>query len=183
MTSRPGRGKAGPTDVEQGVKERCRNEHIGSGRGAIRYNRLLHRRSASLDLEIAFKQIRISSELKPETCTNCKQEKCQCPAFEHEMPCPSPLSTPTHSSTDSEEVPELVPNIKTRVIYPPKLSPSDEEADAEVAAICRRPVSYRMVQSQTRRRRYYMYNSVDAINENRGQKHRQRRISTRQGQY
>ena len=172
MTSRPGRGKAGPTDVEQGVKERCRNEHIGSGRGATRYNRLLHRRSASLDLEIAFKQIRISRELKPETCTNCKQEKCQCPAFELEMPCPSPLSMPTHSSTDSEEVPELVPNIETRVIYPPNLSPSDEEADAEVAAICRRPVSYRMVQSRTRRRRYYMYNSFDAINENRGQKRR-----------
>ena len=77
---------------------------------------------------------------------------------------------PTHSSTDNEEVPQLVPIIETRVIYPPVLSPSDEEADAEVAAICRWPVSYRMIQSQTRRRRYYMYNSLDAVAENRGQK-------------
>ena len=170
MTSRPGRGKATPTDEEQGARERCRNEHIGSGRGATRYNRLLHRRCASLDLEIAFKQIKISPEIKPETCDNCKQEKCQCPAFELGTPCPSVSSMPMHSSTDDEEIPQLVPNIETRVIYPPVLSPSDEEADAEVAAICRRPVSYRMIQSRTRRRRYYMYNSLDAVAENRAQK-------------
>ena len=172
MTSRPGHGKADPMEEEQGVRERCKNEHIGSGRGAIRYNRLLHRQSASLDLEIAFKQIKISREIKPETCSDCKQEKCQCPAFELETPCPSPSSTPTHSSTDGEEVPQLVSNIETHVLYPPALSPSDEEADAEVAAICRRPISYRMIQSRTRRQRYYMYNSLDAVAENRGQKRR-----------
>ena len=172
MTSRPGRGKAAPTDEEQGVREHCRNEHIGSGRGAIRYSRLLHHRCASLDLEIAFKQIKISPELKPETCEHCKQEKCQCPAFELETPCPSASSTPMHSSTDDEEVPQLVPNTETHVLYPPVLSPSDEEADLEVAAICRRPVPYRMIQSRTRRWRFYMYNSLDAVAENRGQKRR-----------
>ena len=172
MNSRPGRGKAAPTDEEQGVRERYKNEHIGSGRGTTRYSRLLHRRCASLDLETAFTQIKISPEIKPETCEHCKQEKCQCPAFELETPCPSVSSTPTHSSTDDEEVPELVPNIETHVLYPPALSPSDEEADAEVAAICRRPVSYHMIQSRTRRRRYYMYNSLDAVAENRGQKHK-----------
>ena len=177
MTSRPGRGKAAPMDEGQGVRERCRNEHIGSGRGATRYSRLLHHRCASLDLEIAFKQIKISSEIKPETCDQCKQEKCQCPAFELETPCPSVSSTPTHSSTDDEEVPQLVPNTETKVLYPPVLSPSDEEADLKVAAICRRPVSYHMIQSRTRRRRFYMYNSLDAVNENRGLKHR---ISTTQ---
>ena len=170
MTSRPGPGKATPTDEEQGVRERYRNEHIGSGRGATRYSRLLHRRCASLDLEIAFKQINISPEIKPETCEHCKQEKCQCPAFEPEMPCPSASSMPTHSSTDDEEVPQLVPNTETHVLYPPVLSPSDEEADLEVAAICRRPISYRMIQSRTRCRRLYMYNSLDAVAENRGQK-------------
>ena len=133
MTSCLGRGKADHTDEEQGVRERYKNEHTGSGRGTIRYNRLLHRRCASLDLEAAFKQISISQEIKPETCSDCKQEKCQCPAFELETPCPSPSSTPTHSSTDGEEVPQLVPNIETHVLYPPALSPSDEEADAEVA--------------------------------------------------
>ena len=157
-------------EEEQGVREHCKNEHIGSGRGAIRYNRLLHHRSASLDLELAFKQIRISREIKPDTCSDCKQEKCQCPAFELEMPCSSPFSTPTPSSTDSEEVPQLVPNTETHVLYPLVQSPSDEEADAEVAAICRRPVPYRMIQSRTRHRRYYMYNSLDAVAENRGQK-------------
>ena len=67
MTSRPGCGKAAPTDEEQGLRERCRNEHIGSGRGAIRYSRLIHRRCASLDLEIVFKQIKITPEVKLET--------------------------------------------------------------------------------------------------------------------
>ena len=170
MTSRPGRGRAAPTDEEQGVRERYSSEHTGSGQGATRYSRLLHCQCASLDLEIAFKQIKISSEIKPETCDNCKQEKCQCPAFELGTPCPSASSMPTHSSTDDDEVPQLVPNTETRVLYPPVLSPSDEEADAEVAAICRRPVLYHMIQSRTRRRRYYMYNSLDTVAENRGQK-------------
>ena len=173
MTSHPGHGRAAPTDEEQEAIERCRNKHIGSGRGATRYNRLIHHRSASLDLEIVFQQIKISREIKPETCKNCKQEKCQCPAFDLGTPCPSASSTPTHSSTDKEEVPQLVLNTETHVLYPPVQSPSDEEADAEVATICRRPVSYRMIQSRTRRQRYYMYNSLDAVAENRGQKCRQ----------
>ena len=172
MTSHPGHGKADPTEEEQGVRECCKNEHIGSGRGAIRYNRLIHRRSASLDLELAFKQIRILREIKPETCSNCKKEKCQCPAFELKTPCPSLSSMPMHSSTDSEDVPQLVPNTETRLLYPPVLSPLDKEADAEVAVLCRRPVSYRTIKSRTRRWRYYMYNSLDALAENRGQKQR-----------
>ena len=170
MNNRRGRGKADPTDEERGVRERCRNQHIGSGRGATRYNRLIHRRCASLDLEIAFKRITLSQELKPETCSDCKQEKCQCPAFEPGTPCPSASSTPTHSSTDSEEIPELVSNTETNVLYPLVLSQSDEEADAEVVAICRRPISYRMIQSRTRRRRFYMYNSLETVPQNKGQK-------------
>ena len=165
-------GKQTVRQKKQGVRECCNNEHIGSGRGATRYNRLIHRRSASLDLELAFKQIKISCEIKPETCSDCKKEKCQCPAFELETPCPSLSSTPTHSSTDSEEIPQLVPNTETRLLYPPVLSPSDEEADAEVAALCRRPVAYRTIRSRMRHRRYYMYNSLDAVAENRGQKRR-----------
>ena len=44
-------------------------------------------------------------------------------------------------------------------------SPSDEEADQEVAAICKAPEYYR-VRSHLRHRRYYfMYNALDDIGE------------------
>ena len=38
-----------------------------------------------------------------------------------------------------------------KMLYPPVLSPSDEEADREVAAICSAPVYYR-VRSRNNRR-------------------------------
>ena len=37
----------------------------------IQYSRLLHRRCASLDLEAAFKEIKISQSIKIEVCTQC----------------------------------------------------------------------------------------------------------------
>ena len=44
-------------------------------------------------------------------------------------------------------------------------TPSDEEADREVAAICR-PSEYYRVRSHLRRRRhYFMYNQLDDIGE------------------
>ena len=43
--------------------------------------------------------------------------------------------------------------------------PSDEEADREVAAICRAPVYYWVRSQLTRRHRYYMYNALDSIEE------------------
>ena len=51
---------------------------------------------------------------------------------------------PTKHSTDEEDIPELVDNIPLQVLYPPVQSPSDEEADREVAAICSAPVYYRV---------------------------------------
>ena len=102
MNSHPDCGKVDPTEGKQGARERCNKEHTESGRGAIRYKRLLHRRSASLDLEAAFKRMNISWEIIPDICRDCKKDKCQCPAFKLEMPCSSPLSMPTHSSTDSD---------------------------------------------------------------------------------
>ena len=102
------------------------------------YRRLLHRRSASLDLEAAFKQIRISRDITPDVCILCKCDQCQCPAFKHEMPCSSALSTPIHCSldSDSDQILELVPNTNTKVLYPPVVSLFNEEADQEVAEIC-----------------------------------------------
>ena len=44
-------------------------------------------------------------------------------------------------------------------------SPSDEEADREVAAICRAPEYYRVRSHVRRRRQYFMYNALDDIGE------------------
>ena len=105
---------------------------IANGSADMTYHKLLDRRSSSLDLETAFKRIRLSHELKPELCQDCKQEKCQCPAFTPETPCSSASSTPTKPDTDDEDIPELVDNVPLQVLYPSIQSPSDEEADREV---------------------------------------------------
>ena len=81
------------------------------------------------------------------------------------MPCSSTSSTPTNISSDHEDIPELVENKLLHVLYPPVQSPSDEEVDREVAAICRAPVYYRVRSQLTRRRQYYMYNALDSIEE------------------
>ena len=140
-------------------------EHIASGNAGTRYHRLLHRRCASLDLETAFKQIRISQNIQPELCTECRTEKCRCPAFTPGMLCSSASSMPTNTSSDHEDIPDLVENKLLHVLYPPMQSPSDEEANREVTAICRAPVYYRVRSQLTRRHRYYMYNALDSSEE------------------
>ena len=82
------------------------------------------------------------------------------------MPCSSASSTPTNTNTDDKEIPELVENTPMQVLYPPTQSQSDEEVDREVAAICNTPVYYRVRSLTTRRHQYYMYNALDAIEEN-----------------
>ena len=81
-------------------------------------------------------------------------------------PCSSVSSTPT--STGDEQIPELVANKPVQPVKQPHLlvqTPSDEEADREVAAICR-PSEYYQVRSHLRRRRhYFMYNQLDDIGE------------------
>ena len=137
-----------------------------------RYHRLLHRHCASLDLETAFKQIKISQDIQPKLCTECRTDKCRCPAFMPGMPCSSASSTPTNISSDHEDIPELVDNKPLHVLYPPVQSPSDEEADREVAAICRAPVYYWVRSQLTCRCRYYMYNALDSIEETSREKRR-----------
>ena len=126
-------------------------EHTASGNAGTQYRRLLHRHCTSLDLETAFKQIKISQDIQPELCTEYRTDKCRCPAFTPGMPCSSASSMPTNISSDHEHIPELVENKALHVLYPPVLSPSDEEADREVAAICRAPVYYRLRSQLTRR--------------------------------
>ena len=81
------------------------------------------------------------------------------------MLCSSASSMPTKIDIDDEEIPELVDDTPTQVLYLPTQSQSDEEANWEVAAICRAAVYYRVRSITSRRHRYYMYNALDAIEE------------------
>ena len=129
----------------------------------IQYNRLIHRCCASLDLETAFKEIKISQNIEKEVCKQCQAEFCRCPAFTPGTPCSSVSSTPT--STSDEQIPELVADKPVQQLHLPVQTPSDEEADREVAAICR-PSEYYRVRSHLHRRRHYsMYNALDDIGE------------------
>ena len=129
----------------------------------IQYNRLIHRHCASLDLEITFKEIKISQTIEKEVCGQCKAETCRCPAFMPGTPCTSASSMPT--SISDKQIPELVPNKPLQVLHPPVQSPSNKEADREVAAICRAPEYYRVRSHIRRRRHYFMYNALDDIGE------------------
>ena len=139
------------TDGAQGANKLSGPEHTEKYNEDIRYSRLLQRRCASLDFEAAFKQIKISEDNKPEVCTECHTERCRCPAFTPGTPCSSASSTPTNINSDNEQIPDLVKNKPLHVLHPPVQSPSDEEADQEVAAICRAPVYY-WVKSQVTHR-------------------------------
>ena len=92
-----------------------------------RYNRLIHRRCASLDLELAFKEIKISQGIERQVCKQCKAEFCRCPAFTPGTPCSSVSSMPT--STSDERIPDLVANKPVQQLHLPVQTPSDEEAD------------------------------------------------------
>ena len=73
------------------------------------------------------------------------------------------IITPTNIS--DEQIPELVPHKPLQEINIPVQSPSNEEADQEVAMICRAP-EYYWVRSHVRhRRQYFMYNALDDIGE------------------
>ena len=93
----------------------------------IQYSRLTHRRCASLDLEAAFKEIKISENIEEEVCAQCQSETCRCPAFTPGMPCSSASSTPTNIS--DEQIPDLVADKPLQELHPPTQTPSDKEAD------------------------------------------------------
>ena len=75
---------------------------------------------------------------------------------------------PTNIS--DEQIPDLVPDKMLQALYPPMQSPSDEEADREVAAICRAPEYYRVRSHVRCRHHYFMYNALDDIAETTQQK-------------
>ena len=78
-------------------------------------------------------------------------------------PCSSASSTPTNIS--DQHVPNLVAAKPLQELHPPIHSPSNEEADQEVAAICRAPEYYRVRSHIRRRHHYFMYNALDDIGE------------------
>ena len=127
------------------------------------YSRLIHRCCASLDLKTAFKEIKISQNIEKEVCKQCQAEFCRCPAFMPGTLCSSVSSMPT--STSDKQIPELVPAKPDQQLHLPMQSSSDEEADREVAAICRAPEYYQVRSHLRRRHRYYMYNALDDIGE------------------
>ena len=127
------------------------------------YSRLIHRCCTSLDLETAFKEIKISQNIEKEVCKQCQAKFCRCPAFMPGMPSSSVSSMPT--STSDEQIPELVPAKPDQQLHLPVQSSSDEEADREVAAICRTPEYYRVRSHLRCRHCYYMYNALDDIGE------------------
>ena len=102
-------------------------------------------------------------------CKQCRFETCKCPAFTPETPCSSASSSPTNIS--HEQIPELGAHKLLQVLHPPVQSLSDEEADREVAAICRALEYYRVRSYVHRRHQYFMYNALDDIGETTQHKH------------
>ena len=79
------------------------------------------------------------------------------------MPCSSASSSPINIS--DKQIPELVANKPLQELHIPVQAPSDEEADREVAAICRAPEYYRVRSHVRHRHQYFMYNALDDIEE------------------
>ena len=112
-------------------------------------------------------------------CTQCQAEFCRCPAFTPGTLCSSVSSTPTNIS--DKQIPELVPNKPLQEVHIPVQSPSDEEADQEVAAICRAPEYYRVRSHVCCRHQYFMYNALDDIGDKRQQKRPRKKSPSVQG--
>ena len=164
MHRTPDPGKVSHTEGAPAANKRFMPEPTVKYSAGTRYNRLIERRCASLDLEAAFKQISISRNIVKQVCKECNAEFCRCPAFTPGMLCTSVSSTPT--STSDEQIPELVADKSLQQLQLPLKTSSDEEADCEVEAICA-PSEYYWVRSHLRRRRrYFMYNALDDIGEN-----------------
>ena len=145
----------------------------------IQYSRLIHRCCTSLDLETAFKEIKISQNSEKEVCNECQAEICRCPVFTPGKPCSSVSSTPTNIS--DEHIPDLVASKPLQELHPLVQSPSDEEADRKVAAICRAPEYHRVRLHVRHRCHYFMYNALDDIGETTQQKRSRNQSPSVQG--
>ena len=159
----PDPGTISHTEGAPTANKRCVPEHTVKYSAGTRYNRLIDRRCASLDLEATFKQINISRDIEKQVCKDCNAEFCRCPAFTPGTPCTSVSSTPT--SISDVQIPELVADKSLQQLQLPLKTSSDEEADREVEAICAPSEHYRVRSHLCCRRRYLMYNALDDIGE------------------
>ena len=91
-------GTTSLTDSAQGANRLSMPERTKNYNAGIRYSRLLHRRCTSLDLEVTFKEIKISQNIEIEVSAQCQTDRCRCPAFTPGTPCSSASSTPTNIS-------------------------------------------------------------------------------------
>ena len=164
MHRTPDPGTINHTEGAPTANKRFMPEPTAKYKAGIHYNRLIERRCASLDLEAAFKEIKISRDIEKHVCKKCKAEFCRCPAFTPGTLLSSASSMPT--SISDEQTPELVPDKSLQQLPLPLNTPSDEEADREVEAICAPSEYYRVRSHLCRRRRYFMYNALDDIGEN-----------------
>ena len=163
MHGTPDPGTISRTEGAPAANKRFMPEPTAKYNAGFHYNRLIERRCASLDLEAAFKQIKISRDIVKQVCKECNAEFCRCQAFTPRMPRISASSTPT--SISDEQIPELVADKSLQQLQLPLKTSSDEEADREVEAICA-PSEYYRVRSHLRcRHRYFMYNTLDDIGE------------------
>ena len=163
MHRTPDPGTISHTEGALAANKRFMPEPTARYNAGIHYNRLIERRCASLDLEAAFKEIKISRDIEKHVCKECKAEFCRCPVFTPGTPCTSVSSMPT--SISDEQIPELVADKSLQQLQLPLKTSSDEEVDCEVEAICA-PSEYYWVRSHLRRRRrYFMYNALDDIGE------------------
>ena len=163
MHRTPDPGTINHTEGTPAVNKRFVPEPTVKYNAGIRYNRLIERCCTSLDLEAAFKEIQISGDIEKQVCKECKVKFCRCRAFTPGTPCSSASSTPI--STSDEQIPELVANKPVQQLHFHVQTPSDEEADREVAAICRPSEQYRVRSHLPRRRHYFMYNQLNDIGE------------------
>ena len=163
MHRTPDPGTINHTEGAPAVNKRFVPEPTVKYNTGICYNRLIERRCASLDLEATFKEIQITRDIEKQVCKECKAEFCRCPAFTPGTPCSSALSTPI--STSDEQIPKLLANKPVQQLHLHVQTPSHEEADREVAVICRPSEQYRVRSHLRRRRHYFMYNQLDDIGE------------------
>ena len=163
MHCTPDPGTTNHTEGAPAANKRFVPEPTARYNAGIHYNRLIERRCASLDLEAAFKEIKISRDIEKQVCKDCKAEFCRCPTFTPGTPLSSVSSTPT--SISDEQIAELVADKSLQQLRLLLHTPSDEEVDHEVEAICAPSEYYRVRSHLRRRRRYFMYNALDDIGE------------------
>ena len=109
-------GTTNRTEGTHAANRRFKPEPTARYNEGIQYNMLIHRRCTSLDLETAFKEIKISQNIEKEVCNQCQAEICRCPAFTPGTPCSSASSTPTNIS--DQQIPDLVATKLLQELYP-----------------------------------------------------------------